>query len=222
MKNGSKSPASASEVFGENAQSRSQSSSSRHRVDTQQDRFAEWAVFFVLLVFVTLFLVFTLTHLLSCLSEPQRQTRHTRQTQTDKTAPPRDTEKTVKSDATETKDTKLLHVKFQTRKFQCDEFSTMFQVVFHLERHPTSKMHPYKQPKITLQTHPYRTSDYHFFMNSLSFYILFIISKIIVAYSVFLLLNVGPFLHEKFIIWQLGTFLQDPRRQQEKVHMTFS
>ena len=73
-----------------------------------------------------------LAYLLTCLSEPQRQTR---QTQTNKTALPRETETTVKSDATETKDTKLLHEEFLTRKFQCNEFSPMFRVVT-LETHP--------------------------------------------------------------------------------------
>ena len=155
-----KSPASLSEVFGEKARSRSQSSfvtASRGHTDTQHDRLAEWAVFFVVLVFVTLFLVFMLTHLIRT-----SKTDETDVTDTDKTAPPRDTEKTVKSDATETKDTKLLHEKFLTRKIQCDEFSQMFHVVFHPNGHPTSKMHTLKQSQITLQTHPYPTSDSQF------------------------------------------------------------
>ena len=75
--------ASVSEVFGENAQSRSQSSfitASDGHTDTQQDRFAEWAVFFIVLVFSTLFLwwwfrLIVAGHhvdaLLTCLSEPQ-------------------------------------------------------------------------------------------------------------------------------------------------------
>ena len=33
----------------------------------------------------------------------------------------------------------FLHEKFLTRKFQCNECSKMFKVVFHPNRHPTSK-----------------------------------------------------------------------------------
>ena len=139
VKHGSKSPASLSEVFGEKCA-------------------VSISIFFrhlLCLVFVTLFLFAcasafsqVASELLTCASEPQRQTR---QTQTGKTAPPRDTEKTVKSDATETNDTKLLHAKFLTRKFQCNEVSLMLKVLFRPNKHPTSK--------IKLQTHPCPTSD---------------------------------------------------------------
>ena len=129
-----------------------------------------------------------LTHLFTCLSEPQRQTR---QTQTDKTAPPRDTEKIEKSDATETKDTKLLHEKFLTRKFQCDEFSPMFQMVFS-ELAPDIKNAPLKKTKITLQTHPYPTSDSQVLHEFPSFFA-FCLSKILVAKS---------FLHEKLLFFE--------------------
>ena len=37
------------------------------------------------------------------------------------------------------------------------------------------------------------------------------------------LLMFCPFFHEKLLFFeQIGTFLRDPRRQQEKVHMTIS
>ena len=198
-----KSPASLSEVFGEKAQSRSQSSfvtASRGHTDTQHDGLAEWAVFFVVLVFVTLSCLHVgAPPLMLIRTSKTDETDETDVTDTDKTAPPRDTEKTVKSDATETKDTKLLHEKFLTRKIQCDEFCQMFHVVFHPIGHPTSKMHTLKQSQITLQTHPHPTSDsqflheFQFFNTYFSF-----LSTTIVVSCVFSLIF-GPLMHEKLL-----------------------
>ena len=136
------------------------------------------------------------SELLTCLSEPQRQTR---QTQTDKTAPPRDTEKTVKSDATETKDTKLLHAKFLTRKFQCNEVSLMLSG-FSSEQAPDILNQHSKHILIRLQI-------LNVCMNSLDFFRTSSVLTQNLRCKV-LFCSFGPFLHEKKvpIFEQLGFF----------------
>ena len=140
-----------SEVFGENAQSRSQ----HDFVTASRDHTFQSGRFFFCCV---------------CFRDSLSSGLHVgafvfvvvRTTQTDETGSPRDTEKTAKSDVTEAKKQSCCMNGSYHENFRATKFLRKFKWFFIRVGTRNQKCTTKKQPKITVQKHPYLTSDSHY------------------------------------------------------------